>query len=177
MIVRATIVHPPAVLTLLLGISGCVVPAGPEWTDPQTNFPPTIVYAETTPPVGSILARDPDGSATPLEVKVVLADENTQDKLYARWIIDYPPNRDGISRVAPEQRLPGGNQIARPPISFAPSCRDDAISRDFSDHRLLLAVSDRPFANPDPSQPPFDSVPNGNFVVEGSWQFELDCRQ
>jgi hypothetical protein len=163
----------PAVLTMLLGISGCVVPAGPEWTDPQTNFPPTIVYDETTPPVGSVLAVDPDAGAP--QVKAVLADKNTQDNLYVRWIIDYPPNQPGVSHVTLEQRLPGGNQT----INFAPDCtaNGNAISRNFSNHRLLLAVSDRPFANPDISQPPFDAVPSGNFLVEGSWQFELDCRQ
>jgi hypothetical protein len=163
----------PAVMTMLLGISGCVVPAGPEWTDPQTNFPPTIVYSKTTPPVGSVLAVDPDAGA--LLVEAVLADENTQDNLYVRWIIDYPPYQAGISHVALEQLLPGGNQT----IHFAPGCNanDNAISRNFSNHRLLLAVSDRPFANPDSSRPPFDSVSSGNFLVEGSWQFELDCSQ
>ena len=168
----------PAVLTMLLGISGCVVPAGPEWTDPQTNFPPTIVYDKTTPPVGSILAADPDAGA-PLVVTVVLADENTQDILYVRWIIDYPPppNQSGISKLSIRQQLPGGSQIARSAISYAPSCNYDTISHDFSNHRLLLAVSDRPFADLDPDRPPFDAVPSGNFLVEGSWQFELDCSQ
>ena len=164
--------HLLAILILLGASSGCVVPAGPEWTDPQTNFPPTIVYDETTPPVGSILAMGPDGGAT-LEVAVVLADQNTQDNLYVRWIVDYPPNQ----HVALPQYLPGGKQIKRLPIRYSPSCDDDAISRDFSNHSLLLAASDRPFASgDDTSQPPFDGVASGNFLVEGSWQFELDCQ-
>ena len=165
-------VHLLGILAFLAAAAGCVVPAGPQWTDPQANFPPTISYDDTTPPVGSVLAMDPDGGA-PLEVEVVLADQNTQDKLYARWIVDYPPNQPGVSRVALEQGLLGGNQVKRPPFRFSPSCTDDAISHDFSNHRLLLAVSDRPFPN-DISQQPFEFT-GGNFLVEASWQFELDC--
>jgi hypothetical protein len=165
-----------ASLTFLAASVGCVVPVGPEWTDPQTNVPPTIDYA--IPPIGDVLTLDADGGA-PMSLEVGLADQNTQDKLYVRWIIDYPPYQDGISHLAMPLQLPGGNQIKRPPIYFAPSCSDDALSHDFSNHRLLLAVSDRPFSLPNnfnfsQASPP-DQVPTGNFLVKGSWQFVLDC--
>jgi len=166
--------HLLALPTLLLALSGCVVPVGPEWTDPQSNVPPTIYSAN--PPIGFNLAPDA-GVGGPLLVEVVLADQNTQDRLYARWIIDYPPWSDGISSVALPHTQPGGDQILRPSISYAPTCNDDAISHQASNHRLLLAVSDQPFAYDSPFSQSYlpDEVPTGNFRVEGSWQFVLDC--
>jgi hypothetical protein len=167
--------HLFAVLPLLVALSGCVVPAGPEWTDPESNFPPTISAA--TPPVGSILGLGVDGGAS-LTVEVVLADQNTQDNLYVRWIIDYPPYRDEITRMGLAQPpLPSEDQILRSRILFTPSCTDDQIAHGFSSHRLLLAVSDRPFKFDSFNSTDFpDDVPSGNFRVEGSWQFELDCK-
>jgi hypothetical protein len=160
--------HLHALPVLLLAISGCVVPAGPEWSDPEGNRPPTI--SDATPAIGSILDFATTGNAA-LGLEVVLADPDTKDRLYVRWIIDYPPYVDGVSHVALPVSLPGGDSVNRAPIRFAPNCSDDAISHDFSNHRLLLAVSDRPF-NDDPQI--LDGVTNG-FLVEGSWIFTLDC--
>jgi len=163
--------HRLAFLTLLPMMASCVVPVGPEWTDPQVNTPPTI--ASANPPIGSILDFSAGGNA-PLGVAVVLADQNTEDILYARWIIDYPPYSEGASYVALSQILPGGNQIQRPTVQFAPNC-GDIMSRDSSNHRLLLAVSDRPFSeDPDPQH--LDPVPTGNYLVEASWDFTLACQ-
>ena len=155
---------------LLLAISGCVVPIGPEWTDPEANHPPTIYLAN--PPIGAVLDFGATGNAA-MGLEVGLADQNTQDSLYVRWIIDYPPqpNVDG-AHVALPLTLPGGNQLNRPTIRFAPSCNDATISPDVANHRLLLAVSDRPFSD-DPQV--LDLVTPGNYRVEASWDFTLAC--
>jgi hypothetical protein len=153
---------------LLLGASGCVVPVGPEWSDPASNAPPTIRYAN--PAIGSILDFGTAGNAA-MGLQVVLADPNAKDKLYVHWIIDYPPYVEGVSRLAFRQTLDVGDHVERAPIWFAPNCSDDSLSHDFSNHRLLLAVSDRPFSD-DPQT--LDGVTNG-FLVEGSWVFTLEC--
>jgi hypothetical protein len=163
----------PVLLVLLAGLCGCVVPVGPEWTDPQGNYPPTIHSA--TPPVGSVLGLDPDAGAA-LAVAVVLADHNTKDKLYVRFIIDYPPFDANVTRLAWSHIEPGGGQIERPTITFAPNCIDDQIARGFTSHRLLLAASDRPFASDNPTEAAPDAVADGNFLVEAMWQFEMDCQ-
>jgi hypothetical protein len=162
--------HRLAFLTLLPMVAACVVPVGPKWTDPQVNAPPTLSSAN--PAVGSILDFSAGGNA-PLGVEVVLADQNTQDTLYLRWIIDYPPYVEGPSHVAMAQIQPGGNQIPRPSVRFAPNCSDEAISRDPPIHRLLLAASDRPFLDDDPHA--LDRVPDGNYRVEAAWSFSLTC--
>jgi hypothetical protein len=142
-----------AFLTLLLAISGCVVPLGPQWQDPRSNAPPTISYAN--PPIGSILDFGANGDAA-LGVEVGLSDPDTADTLYALWIIDYPPYVDGESSLALAQTQPGGNQIERPHISFAPNCAEDAIaSQDISQSSVAL-------------------VSSGN-QVEASWDFTINC--
>jgi len=162
----------PTLLALLLGLSGCVVPIGPEWSDPEGNSPPTLEWAN--PPVGSILGHDPDAGA-PLVVEVALEDRNTRDPLFARWLIDYPPFDETISRLAHETTQPGGSAILRPVLSFAPSCTDDRIAPGFSSHRLLLVASDGPFLSADPEQAPWDAVVEGHALVRAAWQFELAC--
>lgn len=158
-------------LSPFLGLlaSGCVIPVGPKWSDPDSNYPPSI--AEADPPVGSILGGADGGSR--VEVTVRLADQNTQDVLYLRWIIDYPPYSSD-TLLARETIKPGGNAIERTPESFAPDCGADGLSRTVSDHRLLLAVSDRPFTD-DPTQPDQVSAPD-NYRVEAVWPFVLNCQ-
>jgi hypothetical protein len=148
---------------LLLTLAGCVVPAGPEWVDPQANMPPSIVSAY--PPVGSALASDAE-AGTQVSVEVTLADQNADDTLYVRWFVDYPPNVDGMSRLALRQSLPGG-RVKRDPIAFAPSCVD--VVHDGANHRLLLAVSDRAFANA-------LDLPSNGYLLEASWTFTLQCQ-
>jgi hypothetical protein len=156
------------------GLASCVVPVGPEWTDPPANYPPTI--KEANPAVGSLLPRDPDAGGS-FTVEVVLADKNTTDDLFVRWIIDYPPPPfdETASRLAYPTTQPGGGGIERPRLRFAPSCNDDHIASGFSSHRLMLAASDRSFASDDPGQTSLDAVPEGNARVEAVWLFELNC--
>ncbi len=161
--------HLLALSALLFVSSGCVVPVGPEWSDPQSNYPPTIHSAN--PPIGSMLGGTADAAVAAI-VEVVLADQNTADTLYVRWIIDYPPFVENVSHVAFPLEQPGGKEILRPSIRYAPNCSDDAISHASPDHRLLLAVTDRPFAPDDQTR--LDN-PSGDYLVEGSWDFFLNC--
>ena len=116
------------------------------------------------------------GAGETLVFEVVLADQNTQDKLYARWIIDYPPFVDGVSHLArPDDTLPGGNQIQRGHLFLPLNCIDDRIAPGFSNHRLMLAASDRPFVPDDPGQTVLDKVQDGSSPVEAVWPFEMDC--
>jgi hypothetical protein len=150
-------------------ISGCVVPVAPKWSDPASNYPPTI--ASASPPVGTLLGGLDGGS---VEVAVELADQNVGDKLYLRWIIDYQPGSTNI--VAVETFKPGGDSIVRTPELFVPNCNADHLTETVSDHWLMLAVSDRPFLNEDPSGPNPDQVPTGNYLVQAAWPFVMSCQ-
>jgi len=155
---------------LLAGAGGCVVPIGPEWSDPQKQYPPTIPSAN--PPIGSVVDAE-SGSAPVFEV--VVEDQNTQDQLYLRWLIDYPPYQDGLTRIYEAPTLPPSGSARRPSVLFAPSCNDDSIAKGFPNHRLLLAVSDRPFVSDAHSGVSLDVPSAGGAVVEAAWQFTMTC--
>lgn len=165
-----------ALVPLLAAVSGCVVPVGPKWSDPDNNYPPTIVAAN--PPVGTVLGRGGDGgSAGQVEVEVTLADQNAGDNLYLRWIVDYPPYESGKTLLALDTTQPGGGTVVRTPAIFAPDCVS-IRSRSLADHRLLLAISDRAFKFPsdDPGLTAPDAVDDGNYLVEAVWPFTLNCQ-
>ena len=150
--------------------AACVVPVGPDWIDPEGNSPPTIRSAD--PPVGTILTRVPETEEL-MTVTVGLADRNTKDTLHIRFIIDYPPFDAAASRIVWRPILPGNGEVERPPLIFRPNCADHTIaSGPPASHRLLLAVSDRPFEDHPTA---LDQVPNGNYLVEAVWPFELEC--
>ncbi len=160
----------------LVAASGCVVPVGPKWSDPDNNYPPTI--ASATPPVGTVLGHGVDGGTSgQVEVEVLLADQNMGDNLYLRWIVDYPPYVSGRTLLALETTKPGGETVVRTAALFAPDCVS-IRSRTLADHRLLLAVSDRPFkfAADDPGLTAPDAVDEGNHLVEAVWPFTLNCQ-
>jgi hypothetical protein len=154
---------------LFAAVSGCVVPVEPEWSDPASNYPPSIDSA--TPAVGTVLTGLNGGS---VEVSVQLADQNVGDSLYLRWIIDYRPNTADI--VAVETIKPGGEAIVRTPERFVPECTSDHLSRTVSSHWLMLAVSDRPFLSDDPRSPNPEQVPSGNYLVQAFWPFVMSCQ-
>jgi hypothetical protein len=159
-----------SVVAVLLFCTACVVPVGPEWSDPEGNSPPTIESA--VPAIGSVLDLMPD-AGSPLGVRVVVSDANTSDQIYMRWIIDYPPYQEAQTHIAWEIILPQSEQAERAPVEFAPNCSDDHIARGIAAHRLLLVVTDRPFVDRGQAEP--DAVQDGGFRVEASWAFDLDC--
>lgn len=156
---------------LCAGLGACVVPAGPDWVDPPGNDPPSIHWV--SPPVGSVLNLGVDGG-TQATVEIDLADKNTKDSLYLRWIIDYPPFDPSVSRLALPYTLRANGDVVRPRQAFSPSCTAHKIAAGFKNHRLMLAVSDRDFVN-DPQPTVLDQVENGNFRIEAVWLFEMEC--
>ncbi len=152
---------------------GCVVPVSPRFEDPEENFPPYLV--ESRPPVGSIVTAA-DGEA---EFSVTLADPNLADRLYVRWIFDYPTYQD-VTRVAEGPILPpsaDGTEV-RDPIRIAASCVVHNIARGLTQHRLMLAVSDRPFvkASDAPADFRVTTVPKEARLLRAVWFVNLECK-
>jgi hypothetical protein len=109
-----------------------------------------------------------------MTVEAQFLDQNVGDTLYVRWLIDYPPYA-GTDPLALQTIIPPGQDSIRPPVFFAPNCIDNNIAQGLS-HRLLLAVSDRPFGPVDPALPAWDTVSPGGFRVDAMWPFQLDCK-
>ena len=116
-----------------------MLPIGPEF-EPERNMPPFVVREE--PPVGSII-RDPNQV-----FQVTVEDPNRLDDLHIRWLIDYPPFNENITKTG--LAIPVGRSGPDKPnqhvLPFKPECVH-LISPTLSQHSLLLVISDRPFVD------------------------------
>jgi len=144
--------------------SGCVLPVSPEFqpTPAAPNYPPAFVrsepFAETTV------------SAHPQTFTVEVVDPNPADKLYVRWVSDYPPftARSRLLVDDVEGRPQG------PPISFEGSrCEKFAMGME---HELVVIVSDRKFRPYDQftSDFRFNLVEGGGTPIMMAWDL-VNC--
>jgi hypothetical protein len=149
-----------------VGATGCILPLAPEFEE-ELRAPPFVVTSK--PAIGSMV-RD---SEAVFEVEV--QDPNSTDDLYVRWVIDYPPFTENLSRQFDYniQKNWGPGQINRHRVAFSPSCVSHLISPALSQHRLMLLVSDRPFEAGATSP---DKVPTDAHLLRVVWMFDKECR-
>jgi hypothetical protein len=152
------------VLAALAG--GCVIPMGPDWQEPEPNYPPYVVTANPT--VGDIFT--PGTSVQDREISVTLLDQNLNDNLSIRFLIDYPGPDTG--RLLLPVTLPPTGMPERGPVRVRPSCSQPGVGP--GQHRLLMAVADRPFldefaGNDVDPEAPLDSVPPEARRIRVSW--------
>ena len=150
-------------------MSGCVLPVGPQFDDPEPNFPPFIFTSD--PAVGEVFTFQEGHPIT-----VTIGDHNVGDELFMRWLVDYPNSDLNNARRADENSYLSGTTITRsPPLQFSPLCA--SIPRGANPHRLLLSISDRPFLRGDQVSPaaPFDTVPAGANRLRAVWLMRIDC--
>jgi hypothetical protein len=154
-------------------MSGCVIPLAPDFSDPDPNYPPYIVTSD--PGAGEPFAGT-------RQLSVTLADPNLGDRLYVRWLYDYPPHNREFSRFGVELELPPTGSVVRNPLPpFQPDCDKHNIASGLTQHRLLLSVSDRPFLGDSDSDtvPPenrLDSIPDGAQRLRATWYVNLECK-
>jgi hypothetical protein len=153
------------VIALLMLLAGCRS-SGP----PEDHFPFLI---SSTPPEGSIITRGAGGEP---EVAAELGDEDTEERLFIRFLIDYPASGAGAEHLILPVELPPSGMVARLPVLLRPSC--GSLHLNPGVHRLTMAVSDRPFLDPlmgadvDP-EAPLDSVPPDAHRLRTVWL--LNC--
>jgi len=105
-----------------------------------------------------------------------MGDPNVEDFLACRWLIDYPPYNEFLSRVAQEVTLPTTGDVKREPIRFSASCANIQSGSGLLSHRVTLSVADRPFLSAQEAPDlPLDSVPDEGFVVRTAWIVDLAC--
>lgn len=154
--------HPAIPVTIALLASGCVIPIGPQFDDPEDNYPPFVV--NSTPGQGDIFT---EGGASGREIAVTLSDHNVHDQLHIRWFVNYPGTGPSSKQLR-NDILPGGATPERSPVRIRPDCGFSGLER--GQHRLVMSVADRPYldallGNIVPPEAPFDSVPpDGNRI-------------
>ncbi len=159
-----------ALAGLAVGSAGCGDSPAAE-LEPERNTPPHLIRAE--PPVGSII-RDPNQV-----LQVTVEDPDRLDDLHIRWLIDYPPFNENITRTALAISVgrSGPDKPNQHVLAFKPECVQ-LISPTLSQHRLLLVISDRPFVDDTVSpggERILDQVRPGAFRLPLSWTFEKEC--
>ena len=153
------------VLLVVLPMSACIIPVGPEFRDPDgiSNTPPYIISAEP-----------PEGTSTPNALFAITpSDVNVGDTLFLRWLIDYP-SVQGVTRLA-QSDMVGPSQDGTPlrqRVSYAFDCLN--IRRTPSPHRVAVIVSDKPFI-PDLTNPARVEEDVHPAIV--SWTWEENCPQ
>ncbi|HEY0705652.1 MAG TPA: hypothetical protein VGG33_02590 [Polyangia bacterium] len=153
--------------------TGCVLPIAPEFVE-ERNLSPFV--ADVRPAIGTVV--------TDLNARfdVTVEDPNSNDTLFVRWLIDYPPYSAELSRSQPLQPLPsqGPGLPNRHAIAFQPSCQLHMLSPTLTRHQLMVVISDRPFVEPSPDATGptrrLDDTPADALAIRLAWTFDKECR-
>jgi hypothetical protein len=151
-----------ALLTALaILLAGCPIPQSlPEYPLTGKIAPPRIV-SDAALPSDTIIEVAPDCPGADAEHLFVLStsliDENTLEKVEARWFVDYRVGREPYLALPPEI-IPGptdGITLERPltPFSFRPYTWDDPAVRAGGGIHVVELVVSNGFA-PEPGSPP-----------------------
>jgi hypothetical protein len=168
-----------ASLLVMLQMSACVIPVAPEFQDPPAsqNYPPQ--FLSVSPEIGSI-------AATP-SFTAVVTDPNVGDTLQYKWVFDYPPYDDAITRdLGPNTITPSADGqptitsisldfIGNGPTSSTPNVRTftcTQIAQSIQQHRLELIVADGPLPTMGTN---LNAVTLPAYSIEAAWTFNLSC--
>ncbi|HXU82719.1 MAG TPA: hypothetical protein VN914_15055 [Polyangia bacterium] len=170
MLTRAITPRRMVLLAALAG--GCVIPVGPQFDKPETNYPPYVVTS--TPTVGEIFT--PSTAEDGRQITATISDQNLHDNLFIRFLVDYPGTDTSLPHLLLGFEIPPSGAAERSPVHIQPSCQQPKLA--MGPHRLIMVVSDRPFFDAllgqdvDP-EAPFDSVPEEANRIRVLWT--LNC--
>lgn len=121
-------------------MSACIIPAGPEFQDPEgvPDSPPFLI--SVSPDQGStVVTGDPEFTVTPSDV-------NVGDDLYVMWLTEYPPltEQSNVGTSSTIYHSEDGSPLAEP-RSFRPNCYQ--VNRRISTHQIMAVISDSPFVS------------------------------
>jgi hypothetical protein len=175
-----------ALAALPILLVGCPIPQGlPEYPDSGTVAPPRI-RADATAPVDTLILVAPDciNGGPVFQLSSVLVDDNTLEKVEARWFLDYDPGTlrrlplvteeipgpdDGVTRTRPVTAFPF-NPYEADPASDPQGFRDGG-----GVHVMELVVSNGFAPEPGAGEPPLERpwrTPLPNFETQAfRWVF------
>jgi hypothetical protein len=151
---------------LLLPMSACIIPVGPDFRDPSgaPNSPPFVI--STDPPEGSM-----ERGGVTKTFSVTPSDNNLEDNLYLRWIVDFPrPDLTFFLPIDTIEASEDGSPLTRPQ-SKPFEC--NRFSRVITSHQIMVVISDREFIEGaiDPRDVEGDTEPE---IVTWTWDTS-DC--
>jgi hypothetical protein len=150
--------HPLVALSAILS-AGCIIPVAPQWDDAEVNYAPYLV--SSNPSEGDIFT--PGMTMQGRDISVTLSDQNINDNLFIRWLLDYPSGDMSQSHLIREVEIPPSGMVIRQVVHIQPDCALMQLGSGL--HRWVMSVSDRKFLDElngdddvDPTAP-LDSVP------------------
>ena len=156
------------VVVLALVLGGCILPVSPEFEDPEPNLSPYLVSAK--PAINAVVGENQ-------KIEVTLADPNPGDLLFLRGVFNYP-EFTAASRLSLSETLPpsvGRGEVRERVAVIEPTCFRDFVGAP--DHRVMLIVSDRPFADASALPNfPFDNVKPEARVLKLTWLVRKACQ-
>jgi hypothetical protein len=150
----------------MLVLGGCDAAATP------TTHPPFLI--SSSPPEGEIVTLSSGEGQR--ELSAVLGDENLDDTLFIRFLVDYPDGSDSSSHLVYQVTLPPSGGMERAAVRIRPECSRLGLPAGL--HRFTLSAADRPFLDPlhgdgvDP-EAPLDSVGGDAHRLRAVWL--LNC--
>ena len=161
-------------------MSACIIPVAPDFHDPPSDpdSPPYIYNPQPQNFFTIVTVPVPAGQSFSANV----TDPNVGDTLQYRWVVDYPPFMQNVTR-------PGNLQTILPTADGQPINQTvtpqqiDCLHVDtaFSTHQLELIVTDGAFIPAsDPTLTPSDVLDSidpsrGGFVVRAGWTVVISC--
>jgi hypothetical protein len=152
------------VVVAAMAAVGCIIPVAPQWDDAEVNYPPYIV--SSSPTEGDLFT--PGMTPQGRDINATLSDQNVNDHLFIRWLVDYPSGDMSPSHLIREVELPPSGTPIRSVVHIQPDCT--VIDLGPGLHRWVMSVSDRSFLdalNGDEVDPtgPLDSMrPEANRI-------------
>jgi hypothetical protein len=156
-------------LLFVLPMSACIIPVGPEFHDPTgaPNSAPRIIPVSAD--FGAIVVGDQDS----VTIEILISDNNVEDTLWVRWVVDYPPFVLGTSDLGspdPFEPSPNGQQVLHR-VEHTILCQQ---LQPLHMHRITAIVADRQFVL-QPSNP--YTVQSGGETTVATWFWDArDCR-
>jgi hypothetical protein len=160
--------RPPGCVLCAFALGACVVPVGPEFESTAANYPPTVL--SSNPGIGDIFAQAPTGDLR--EISAILSDQNVEDPLFVRWLVDYPGVDSGSPQLVRELTVAPSGMAVRPSVRIRPRCDDLGLRGGI--HRLVMSASDRRYLDTlagdlVPPEAPLDSVAEGGNRIRAVW--------
>jgi hypothetical protein len=146
--------------TLFSPTLGCVVPVAPEFKDPpkSENLPPYFVRG---------MPLFESSTVAPEEFSIVVTDPNPFDKVWVRWVSDYP-----IYSPVKSKLLDQVVATRDATITYRVKSCEDFLMGTPSPHRLVVVAADRefkPFEQSDSVDYPYNSTTDKGFWIMAGW--------
>jgi hypothetical protein len=156
-----------ALLAGAAALPACVIPVGPNFTDPVTTPDAPPYFVKALPNQGSLVVG-------PQSFQVWVTDQNPSDDLTVRWFADFPPVQGNTRPIGVNVGfIPASadGTVQTTLLEADVDCATDNLAPAVDQHTITVVVSNSKGIT-DLTTTPFD----GSHEVTATWSLLLQCR-